>query len=405
MPTIDHTFFTENRDRTFEALRGGVLVVPAYTQMQRSNDAAFKFEQEANFWYLTGIEYPDWWLIMDATRHRSWLVAPTVSDVHALFDGSLSVADARQISGIHDVIDRTKANELLKQTARKHQYVSTVDQPSHHEYFGFHLNPGAKEMRDLLGRTFHKVQDFRSELAKLRAIKSPAEISAIQAAINLTNHAFELVHDNLTVYKFEYEIEALFSHEFRATGASGHAYDPIVADGSNACTLHYGKNQSRLRRGTLLLMDVGARVDGYAADITRTYAVGDPTKRQREVHAAVEAAQKEIIALLRPGILVSTYQREVDRIMQKALMDLKLLSDPNDHDTYHKYFPHAISHGLGIDVHDALGSPTEFKPGMVLTVEPGIYLPDEGIGVRIEDDILITASGHRNLSAKLSTGL
>ncbi len=405
MPTIDHTFFTENRDRTFEALRGGVLVVPAYSQMQRSNDAAFKFEQEANFWYLTGIDYPDWWLIMDATRSRSWLVAPSVSDVHALFDGSLSVADARKISGIHDVIDRTKANELLKQTARKHQFVSMVDQPSHHEYFDFHLNPNAKEMRELLARTFHKVQDFRPELAKLRAIKSPAEVSALQAAINLTNHAFELAHDNLTVYKFEYEIEALFTHEFRASGATGHAYDPIVADGSNACTLHYVKNQSRLRRGTLLLMDVGARVDGYAADITRTYAVGEPTKRQKDVHAAVEAAQKQIIALLQPGLPVSTYHNEVDRIMKQALIDLKLLKDPSDMDMYHKYFPHAISHGLGIDVHDALGAPNEFKPGMVLTVEPGIYLPEEGIGVRIEDDILITPSGHRNLSAKLSTGL
>ena len=151
-------------------------------------------------------------------------------------------------------------------------------------------------------------------------------------------------------------------------------------------------------------MDIGARHHGYAADITRTYAYGKPTKRQQSVHATVQAAQTEIISLLEPGLSVETYQTKVDAIMKRALMDLKLITDEKD-EKYHKYFPHAISHGLGIDVHDALGKPRVLQPGMVLTVEPGIYIPEAGIGVRIEDDIVITDTGHRNMSGKLSAYL
>ena len=152
-------------------------------------------------------------------------------------------------------------------------------------------------------------------------------------------------------------------------------------------------------------MDVGATVDGYAADITRTYAKGTPTNRQREIHQAVEAAHHDIIKLLEPELPVEEYIRSVDARMKQALKDVGLLKDEGDNETYRKYFPHAISHGLGIDVHDSLGGARYFEPGMVLTVEPGIYIPEEGIGVRIEDDILITKTGYQNLSGKLATTL
>lgn len=405
MTALNHTFFTHNRNKVFDVLQGGMLVVSAYGKMQRGNDTAFKFEQEANFWYLTGISHPDWWIIIDGSRRRSWLVMPTVDKTHALFDGSLSAADAKSISGVTDVIDRTKAFDLLRQSARKHKIVATIGTPPHHERYGFSLNPSSRELKDLLERTFQKVTDFRADLASIRAIKSPEEVAAIQAAINLTNHAFNLVLDNLTVYKFEYEIEALFTHEFRASGAVGHAYDPIIAGGGNACTLHYDANQARLRRGSLLLMDVGARVNGYAADITRTYAVGEATKRQKQIHQAVQHAQQQCIALLTPGVLMSSYYRQVDQIMRQALVEAGLVKDMTDEAEYRRYFPHAIGHGLGVDVHDSFGRYDVITPGMVITVEPGIYIPEEGIGVRIEDDILITSNGHRNLSAKLSTEL
>ena len=152
-------------------------------------------------------------------------------------------------------------------------------------------------------------------------------------------------------------------------------------------------------------MDIGARLDGYAADISRTYGLGEPTQRQRQVHAAVQVAQQEIIKLIKPGLLVADYYTSVDVIMKQALVGLGLLRSTDDDATYRRYFPHAIGHGLGVDVHDSLGQPVEFLSGMVLTVEPGIYIPEEGIGVRIEDNILVTDKGHTNLSKALSTSL
>ena len=206
----------------------------------------------------------------------------------------------------------------------------------------------------------------------------------------------------LSTLKYEYEIEAILNAAFRKTGAHGHAYDPIVAAEKNACTLHYVQNNDKLPKNGLVLIDAGAKFSGYAADVTRTYAIGTPTARQSAVHHAVEKAHQEIISLVRPGLKISEYSERVDEIMKAALKSLNLLSAPED---YRRYFPHAISHGLGIDVHESLGGSETFKPGMIFTVEPGIYIPEESIGVRIEDDILVTDDGHRVLSEALPTGL
>lgn len=397
--------FVTNRQRLMAELKGGVAVVGAYAAMQRGNDMAFAFEQEANFWWLTGIDAADWWVIVDAKRMKTWLVAPRVSAVHEIFDGSLSEEEALKISGADEVLARDDAKSMLRDIAKKHSVVYTLGEQPHAEHFDFVLNPAPKKLYDQLIRTFNSVQDCRKTLAKLRAIKQPAELARMKKAIKLTADAFDHAKLILEAARFEYEIEAEFSYYFRTRGAKGHAYDPIVAAGKNACTLHYVQNDAKLKSHELLLLDIGARVDGYAADITRTYAVGEPTKRQVEVHAAVETAQKDIIGLLQPGLAVEQYQKAVDRIMTKTLQDLGLMHGLNDEKNYRKYFPHAVSHGLGVDVHDSLGGPRVLRSGMVLTVEPGIYIPEEKIGVRIEDDILITEKGHSNLSARLSTSL
>lgn len=397
--------FVTNRQRFMAELKGGVAVIGGYAGMQRGNDMAFSFEQEANFWWLTGIESADWWVIIDAKRAKSWLVAPRLSDTHQIFDGSISSEEALKISGADDVLARDDAKSMLRDIAKKHSVVHTLGEQPYAEHFDFTLNPAPKKLYDQLGRTFNAVQDCRKTLAKLRAIKQPAEIARIKKAIKLTMDGFDHVKSLLDAAQYEYELEAEFSYFFRVRGAKGHAYDPIVASGKNACTLHYVQNDARLKSKELLLLDIGARVDGYAADITRTYAFGDPTKRQIEVHAAVQSAQKEIIALLKPELSVELYQKEVDTIMSRTLQDLGLMHGPSDEANYRKYFPHAVSHGLGVDVHDSLGGPRVLRPGMILTVEPGIYIPEEKIGVRIEDDILITEKGHTNLSARLSTDL
>jgi Xaa-Pro aminopeptidase len=405
MKSLDASFFEANRARAMEKLQGGLLVVAGYTGMQRGNDAEFRFEQEASFWYLTGIEFPDWWLIMDAKRGKSWLVGPEIDEMHRLFQESLLDDDAKKTSGITDILSRDQAMSMLRTASKSHQLVYTVDLPSYHSHFGFTLNPAVHEMREMLKRTFSTVRDFRPELTKLRAIKQPIELEMMQTAIDLTITTFQSVKKKMLSYKYEYEIEADLSYAFRATGASGHAFDPIIASGGNATVAHYFTNNSPLKKSTLVMMDIGVRYNGYCSDITRTLAIGKPTKRQIAVHGAVQSAQRQIIELLKPGLLIEDYQKQSDVIVKQEMLKLKLMESMDDDKAYRRHFPYALSHGLGVDVHDALGRPKAFEPGMVLTVEPGIHIAGEKIGVRIEDDILITETGHRNMSAKLSTDL
>lgn len=399
------TFFRSNRQKLTQSLGSSPVVMTAYTQLQRGNDAAFRFEQEASFWWLTGIEAPDWQLIIDGSRKESWLVAPDVDEVHEVFDGSLRPEDAMAISGVDAVLTRAEAEEKLSDLAKHHAVVFTLGDDPHAQYYDFVRNPAPDNLKRRLSRVFADVRSLRQEISRLRAIKQPEEIAAMEQAVGVTIEAFNHVRAQLTEYRYEYEVEAEFSYYFRRHGATGHAYEPIVAAGGHACTLHYDTNNGPLMPGQLLLLDIGARHQGYAADITRTYAVGTPTQRQVAVHSAVVEAQRQIVEMLRPGLSVKEYHEFVDDRMKDALLSLGLMKDREDAVNYRKYFPHSISHGLGIDVHDSLGAPVYLEPGMVLTVEPGIYIPEEGIGVRIEDDILITSDGYRNLTAALSTDL
>ena len=396
----DKEFFHGNRKRLKSELQNGVVVMNAYTALQLSGDMAVPFHQEANFWYLTGIDEPDWQLIM--TPEKTWLVAPDVSDMQRVFDGGLSRDVAQRISGVDEVLTASEGKKLRGELAATYTTVYAVDHHPHQKYFSFTANPAPAKLWRQLTRQFDEVCDIRGILARLRAIKQPVEIEAITQAVRLTVDAFAEIKAQLTSLTHENEVEAEFTYRFRRRNAN-HAYDPIVAAGGNACTLHYATNSDKLTSTDLLLLDIGARHNGYPADITRTYSVGGaPTPRQRAVHAAVKTAHQKIIDLLRPGLLFAQYQDEVDVIMKHALQELDLLHTDTD---YRRYFPHAISHGLGIDVHDSLGGYNELQQGMVLTVEPGIYIPEEGIGIRLEDDIVITATGRRNLSESLSLDL
>lgn len=397
---MNKDFFTLNRQALFNTAVADMYIFAGNILVQRSNDASYAFEQEANFWYLTGIDTAGWRLVIQ--KGKSTLVAPDVDEVHQTFDGSLSHKAAKEMSGVDEVLSYQQAEELLSGLKDFDQKVATLGEDPRKEHYDFALNPGPVNLLNELQELFGEVNDCRKTLATLRAIKSSDEIDLIRSAIKITTEAFELVRNSIHQYSFEYEIEADFSSYFRKTGAHGHAYDPIVAAGKNAVTLHYTKNADSIVPGALVLIDIGVRYKGYAADITRTYGHGEVSERYRAVHLAVETAHHKIIDLLEPGLNVKAYFDKVDQIMLAALNDLGLLKDKGD---YRKYFPHSVSHGLGIDVHDSLGGPDEFKPGMVLTVEPGIYIPEEGIGVRIEDDILITQMGHENLSDGLPTSL
>lgn len=385
----------QNRQRLSKVTDGGLVVCAGNITMQQSGDMSAPFLQESNFLWLTGINLPGWKAIIRGSNVHTTLVRPTRSEIEVVFDGGVSDEDALKISGADKVIKEKDLESELRQIARNHSLVCTVKSPNYH----FMLNPAEQELNGMLGRIFQNVTNCRDQLAKLRAIKSPEEIAAIEKAVDVTCKAFTQVRANLEEYTYEYQIEADMTRAFRYVN-SHHAYEPIIASGGNAVTLHYTDNSKRLSKRGMVLIDVGARVGGYAADITRTYCL-NPSKRQRRIHEVVQTAQQSIIALLQPGLMVGEYIHQVDEIMKDALQELGLLNDRADETTYRHYFPHAISHGLGLDVHDSLGAPKYFEPGMVLTVEPGIYIPEESIGVRIEDDILITEKGHRNLSRKL----
>lgn len=402
---MTNEFFTANRTRLIDQLTDGIVVVSGHSLLQGSRDTNLPFQQEANFWYLSGIEEPDWWMIIDTATRTTYLVTPTLSDSHQIFDGGLSAVAATDISGVDYVVSPTDADTLLSDFVEQDSRVWSLGDDPEAAHYDFVLNPAPLQLWQRLAGMTSSLSDCRGELAALRAIKQPQEIAALQRAIDLTIDGFEVVKQKLSSCRFEYEVEAEFSYHFRRHGAHGHAYEPIVACGHNACTLHYIANNDPLPTNGLVLLDIGARLDGYAADITRTYALGTPTDRQRAVHLAVQSAHQQIIALLGPGVSVRQYHQHVDDIMKQALLSLQLMQSIDDDANYRRYFPHAISHGLGVDVHDSLGRPTVFAPGMVLTVEPGIYIAEESIGVRIEDDILITETGYRNLSVNLSTDL
>lgn len=393
-------FFEANRRALSMRLKGGLVVMSAHDKLQQRSDMAYRFTQEPNFWYLCGIDEPGWIVVIEPNG-KDFLIAPTKDDIHVTFDGATDIEAAIRTSGIRRVVDQTEGEQELRRLASLHSVVYSIDHPSYASHFDFSLNPAVTANKRRLERIFGKIQNCNRKINELRAIKQPEEIAIMKKAINLTVKEFQRVHSELSTYNYEYQIEASFSHGFRSNGSGGHAYEPIVAGGKNACTLHYNQNNAKLKKG-LVLLDIGASVGGYAADITRTYSYGEPSKRQRQVHRAVENAHVEIIRLLRPELGVEEYQSKVDSIMRDAIDSLGLGSDDA---SLRKYFPHAVSHGLGIDVHDSLGAPKWFKENMVLTVEPGIYIPEESIGVRIEDDIQITANGHKNLSSRLSTGL
>ena len=403
---ITSAFFAANRDRLIESVGESIFVFAAHTKLQQRADSEYAFSQDASFWYLTGIDQPDWLLIIDGYSRTSYLVKPHVDPVYELFTGALSAEHAVERSGVDEILSPEQALVLLKQFAGKYSEVWSLGPDPHAKYYDFSLNPAPLKLWRRLHRLFGEAKSCRPQLARLRARKSPEEIEAIRRAVDLTAAAFRDIKHSISRASHEYEIEAEFSYYFRQHNAA-HAYEPIVASGAHACTLHYTANNDAIAASDLVLIDIGARVDGYNADVTRTYAINPQaiSRRQQAIHDTIAGAHTDIISIIKPGLSLRDYSEYVDTRMKAALGDLGLLHDSSDAAAYRRYFPHAISHGLGIDVHESFGGYAELQRGMVFTVEPGIYIPEEGIGVRIEDDILVTDTGFDNLSKGIPMGV
>lgn len=390
-------FFSGNRDRLLAGLKkhDAPIVVTASGQLQASADNPFPFHQDPSFWYLTGIEQADYVLVID--KRETYVIAPTRSHVQDLFDGTADLNGLTRTSGINAVLDQTEGWKKLESRLQKSKRVYTL-QPysSYNPLYGMYANPARARLVSKLRRLVSglEVVDVRPDLAKLRVIKQAPEIAAIRRAVTTTADTLNDVQSRQ--YANEYEVEADITQGFRGRGMSGHAYSPIVAGGANACVLHYLDNNDALNTGELILADVGAEYSHYAADLTRTWTQGRPTSRQLDVFNAVDEAVQFGIGQLKPGPSFYECEQKVREFVGAKLKQLGLI-ERTDKESVYKFYPHA-PHYLGLDVHDVGDTRQPLKPGMVLTIEPGIYIPDENIGIRLEEDILITENGHEVLS-------
>lgn len=401
-------FFAGNRARLRSLFTGTApIVLTANGLLQRGGDSAYGFAQEANFWYLTGIEEPDVVLVLD--RDKEYLIVPSRTASREAFDGTIDQQALVQRSGVSQVYDDKAGWDQLGTRLKKVKHVATLAAPpAYVEQYGMYTNPARVSLLQRIHTYNHELEtlDISQHLARMRMIKQPVEVDAIQAAIDITGATIkEAVRaSKLAKYAYEYEIEAQITAGFRKRGSSGHAFEPIVAAGKQACILHNVANNAPLAADELLLLDIGAEVSHYAADISRTVSLSTPSRRQQLVFNAVLEVQSFALDLMKPGTMLRDYEREVAQFMGEKLRELGLIRTISN-EAIREYYPHATSHFLGLNVHDIGDYDRPLEAGVVLTVEPGIYIPQEGIGVRIEDDVLITPDGHRVLSNALPRSL
>ncbi len=401
---FESAFFAGNRQRLKELFTGTApIVITANGLIQRNADTTFAYSQDANFWYLTGIDEPDIVLVMD--RDKEYLIVPERSVNRQTFDGTIETSLLHQRSGIKDIYNEKQGWEQLASRLKKVKYVATLTVPPPYvSLHGFYTNPARAALvaRIKILNSELNLLNLNHHLTRLRMIKQSAELVAIQSAIDITIVAFKqtIRPSKILSYSHEYELEAELTRGFRRLGASGHAFEPIVASGSRACTVHNFTNVGELKENELVVIDVGADVEHYSADITRTIGVGRISRRQKAVHNAVLEVQKYALNLLGPGVLLKEYEKQIEQYMGEKLRELGLIKTIS-RESVRTYFPHATSHFLGLNVHDTGDYDRPLESGMVLTVEPGIYIMNESLGVRIEDDILITDKGNKILSDKL----
>jgi Xaa-Pro aminopeptidase len=397
-------FFAGNRDRLRQLFTGTApIVVTASGLLQRGGDSAYPFQQDANFWYLTGIEEPDIVLVID--KAKEYLIVPARGDARVAFDGSVNTEELVRTSGVRTVLDDKEGWRQLDARLKRAKHVATLSPPpTYIEEHGLYTNPARTQLVSRMKEAHDDLEllDLSQHMGLLRVVKQPEELAAIQQAIDVT---IDTIRDitrpsALAKYAYEYELEADLTRGFRKRGASGHSFEPIVAGGERACTLHNVANNGELSSDELLLLDVGAEVSHYAADITRTVSLSEPSRRQQAVYDAVLEVQEFAFSLLKPGVLMKENEQKIEHFMGEKLRELGLIKSIS-HDEVRAFYPHATSHFLGLNVHDIGDYTRPLEPGMVLTVEPGIYIAEERIGVRIEDDVLITADGYEVLTARL----
>lgn len=354
-----------------------VAVLPGATETEKG-DLRHPFQQSANFLYLSGWRQPGAWMIL--APEGETLLLPARNEVRERYTGrklSAGDADAPTRTGFESLIAAEQVATALRDAAKQGRPIFTTDTAA---------------VKALLGAD-HEYHSLEPKLASLRMIKSAAEIRLLQQSVDRTVEAHRAAWRRIREGLYEYQIGATMGGLYFEHGCEGHAYPPIVASGPNSVILHYNVNRRRMDAGELLLMDVGAQCADYTADITRTVPVnGRFTARQREVYEVVLGAQKAAIAAAKPGMkLTGTGPDSLNEIAKAHVRKHGL----------EKYYLHGLGHHVGLEVHDASDTGAPLAPGMVITIEPGIYIADEAIGVRIEDMILITETGCEVMSRAL----
>jgi Xaa-Pro aminopeptidase len=399
----------QNRRRLEAMLPANTLaVVNANDVLPINADALLLMRPNSDLFYLTGIEQEESILLLYPGAHdgkfREILFLRESNPLLETWEGhKLTKDEARKISGIARVEWTSDFPQIFHRlmcecgaaylNTNEHKRASIVVETREARF--------AKDVRERY--PVHDLRRLAPLLHRLRAVKSEAEIALLQTACDITKAGFERVCKFVKPGVNEMEVEAEFAHEFIRNGA-GFAYNPIIASGKNACILHYVENQLPCRNGDLLLLDVAANYANYNADLTRTIPVnGKFTRRQKQVYNAVLRVLRAVSAAATPGKLTKDWQAEAESFIEKELVDLGLITtaqikkqDP-DNKAFRKYFMHGVGHPLGLDVHDVGITIEPFQPGWVLTVEPAIYIKEEGFAVRLENDILVQEGGNRDL--------
>ncbi len=395
--------FKKNRKKLCEALLPGSLAIfHSNDELPRNGDAYFSFKQQSDLYYLTGIDQEDTILVLfpdcpNSMQKEMIFVKETNAQI-AIWDGAkLNSNEVLELSGIqnifwyHEFWKTVHSAFLLAENI----YINLNENDRFSDKVSYSNLRFCKEIKEKYPA--HNLMRSAPILANLRMRKEPEEITQLKEAIRITKNGFDRILKFVKPGVWEFEIEAELIHEFVRNRSRGFAFDPIIASGDSACILHYTQNNKQCKDGDLLLLDFGAEYGNYNGDLTRCIPVnGRFTKRQKNVYNAVLFVQREAKKMLKPGVNLPNYHEEVCKIMSEELIKLGLITKAElkiQPKAFMKYYMHGTSHHLGLDVHDVMHRWENLDLNTVVTVEPGIYIPEEGLGIRIENDVIVTQNG------------
>lgn len=392
-------FFKSNRDKLLKESKAEIIILAANGLIQQSMDQPYPFTQESNFYYLTGLNEPD--LILVISKNKEYIIQPKRSKYQEIFDAHSEIKDLSKISKIRDIFSYQEGLKKLHKDLIRHKKVHTIlAKKNALSIYGMSPLPFRNNLITQI-RSIHqdiKLLDLAPSLAKLRMIKTKSEIRLISKSVQITKNAIDQLYDqtNLQKYKSTNDIARDIEYSFKLSGADGHSFRPVISRGQASAIIHYDKNDQKLKQGDFLLVDVGNKIQSYCSDITRTIPIGSVSSRHEEVYRCVKEVQLELIKALKPGMQFKELEDLTVDLIGDRLIRLKLIKEKNEKNI-RTYYPHAVSHHLGIDVHDLADYSAPLAENMVITIEPGIYIKKEGIGVRIEDDVVIAKTKARVL--------